>query len=317
MRNTFTPIAIIYVILVFTVMFQSCAPRAQNTAQLREAQKDTVINASFFGFKLGESMADALARIDTLRQDDVISAIDTGAYHSNEYYDDLLDIIQSLPISYTIKFEGKLTLKHANDYEDVKINTTLGFRNDSLYTILVIPRMSTRCFEKENVIETYQDKYGDLTYTYSFTRPIMTRRYITGTGYSFDQIQEVSSYDANLTVWRFRDADIYLASKTENTTVFKFNESDFNRELLRIPYDKKDDTDYICRHIKERLLFTRGEQQSTLNFIAYRNALMHARDSATLAAEGERSLKESDKAQQREDSLRRAAGRQDYSNQDI
>lgn len=317
MKRTITGIILLSLFASFLCGCSSTG-RKKSPEQLREMQKDSTINATFFGIALGEPLEAVITKLDTLKQHGKVKEYTCEDYKSNEYIDDALHIIDALSFPRVIRFKSDLTLKQLNGYEDVRIRSYLGFRSDSLYVIIILPDYIWSDLESDKVIGTYTEKYGGLYYLEnSLPTSLFPRRHFDGEGWMNNQVKETDAYKATSTFWKFKDVEIYLVDKTEFTTVYTFDQDDFNRELRNMPWEYRDNTNRQCERMIDRLYSKKTKEQNTRPFIAYKNMLIHERDAAIIEQERAERARAWEMEKAREDSLKNAKGKESYSSQDI
>lgn len=300
------------------VLFVSCGTgnKKMTPEQLREAQKDSTINASFKGLSLGVSSQEVMAKLQTFEQGgdiEKLSTVDLSETTGDYYY--AIDAIKPQQITY---FNTKMALKDGEGFKEVKISCGLSFLNDTLYTILVLPNYLRSDLERDKVIGTYTEKYGGLYYLEQRPRyEPYGRKYLSGEGYHFNQIYETTAITVDNLVWRYKDAEIYLGNNTEYETIYTYDEDDFRRVWRDLHMQYWNDDSGLCDAMKNRLYGSKKNEQTLHPFIAYKYMPIHNRETNRIEAERAARSKEYQSEKARKDSLENAAAKNLYSNQDI
>lgn len=284
--------------------------------QLREAQKDSIINASFKGLPLGESKEIIMNTLAEMERSGDIEKLSTGKY--SESVEDCLIAIDAVRVPEMTYFQTKMAQKDGDNYKQVGVSCYLGFLQDTLSAVVLLPSLFRSDLERDKVIGSYTQKYGGLYYIEDKPRrEPYGREYASGEGYHYNQIYETTAIDANNLVWKFKDAEIYLSNKTEFETIYTYNEDDFVKEWrklqLQYGYDQYD----LCERIKSRLYGSKKNEQKEYPFIAYKYIPTNQREIARQQAERDARAKEYNDKKAKEDSLKNASAKELYSNQDI
>lgn len=304
--------------ITMIVLCASCGTgnKKMTPEQLREAQKDSTINASFKGLPLGAPAQVITTKLQALEQSgdiENLSTVDLTETTGDYYY--AIDAIKPKEITY---FNTKMALKDGDGFKEVRISCGLSFLNDTLYTILVLPNYLRSDLERDKVIGTYTEKYGGLYY--SEQRPRYEpygRKYLSGEGYHFNQIYETTAITVDNLVWRYKDAELYLGNKTEYETIYTYDEDDFGRVWRNIHMNYYNNDAGLCDAIKDKLYGSKKNEQTLHPFIAYKYMPIHNRETNRIQAEREARSKEYQSEKARKDSLEKSAAKTLYSNQDI
>lgn len=299
-------------------LFQSCnfAGKGMSQERRREAQKDSLIHASFKGLPLGESYDRIITILDSLKITRDIYDVPEHVY--DEISKDRFEVIDALTPSKIYSFGSYFAFKNGDVFEEVEITCHLSFFEDTLCAIVVKPCKHRDDLGRDKVLETYINKYGRL---YSIEqvprRELFGRMYATGEGWAMNQIHETEAYSSDNLVWKYKDAAIYLCDMTEYVTLTTYNEDTFNREWrdlqIRYGYDQYD----LCRRIKDRLYGSEKHKQIIYPFIAYKYLPIYNREIARREAAREARAKALEAKKAAEDSAKNAEVQKRYSKQDF
>ena len=198
--------------------------------QLREAQKDSVINASFKGLSLGESKETIMKLLTEMENTGEIRKSYTGEYSTNVedcLIENCLYAVNAAIIPEMTYFKTNLAIKEGDNYKQKEAHCYLGFLQDSLSIIIIETSL-----DRDNFLEAYTQKYGGLYYIEDAPKSgPWGREYIGGT--RFNQIYETTAITANNLAWKFKNAEIYLCDMTEFETVYTYDADDFRREWAK------------------------------------------------------------------------------------
>ena len=304
-------------ILAFFVS-SSCNHRGNNitTEQLREAQKDSVVNASFKGLSLGDSKDNIMKFLTEMENSGDIEKISTGNYSKS--VEDCLNAIDAVIVPEMTYFRTKLVMKMDDNYKQVEVLCYLGFLQDSLSTVVLLPSFLRSDLERDKVIGTYTQKYGGLYYIEDKPkREPYGREYISGEGDHYNQIYETTAITVNNLVWRFKNAEIYLGDKTEFESIYTYDEDAFRREWTKLHLQYGNNQFDLCERIKSRLYGSKRNEQNSYPFIAYKYVPTNQREIERVHAEQVARMKDYNGKKAMEDSLENARSKELYSKQDI
>lgn len=302
------------------VGFTSCSSseKKQTPEQLRELQKDSTICASYFGIPLGEGLSKVEFIVDSLEKCGKASSFSSKPFSRTESLSDAIRIIDALPIEHIVYFNSNLALKKGEQYKEVKVSNLLGFRNDSLYAVFIFPYDNARDLATEKVIDTYTEKYGELYHLLQMPKTEVSMRLDTDLYWvGQTHIYETNAISSESVVWSFKDADIYLANKTEYTTTYTYDSNSFSQEWRELQRTYGYDEALLCNMIKDRLYGKKEYDQKERPFISYKNMMIHERDSERIQKENEVRAKEVKQKRMLEDSLKNEKAKQSFTNQDI
>lgn len=284
--------------------------------QLREAQKDSIINASFKGLPLGESKEVIMNTLAEMEGTGDIEKLSTGDY--SESVEDCLIAIDAVRVPEMTYFQTKMAQKDGENYKQVSVYCYLGFLQDTLSVVVLLPYLLRSDLDRDKVIGTYTQKYGGLYYIEDKPRrEPYGREYASGEGYHYNQIYETTAIAVNNLVWKFKNAEIYLSDKTEYETIYTYDEDDFRREWSKLQIQYGFDQYDLCERIKSRLYGSKKNEQKAYPFIAYKYVPTNQREIERVEAERDARIKEYNDKKAMEDSLANASAKEIYSKQDI
>ncbi len=284
--------------------------------QLREAQKDSIINVSFKGLPLGGSKDSVLGLLAEMEKTGDIKDLSSGKY--SERVEDCLYAIDAVIIPEMTYFETKLALKDGENYKQVGVLCYLGFLQDSLSSVIILPSYLRSDLERDKIIGTYTQKYGGLYYVEDKPqREPFGREYASGEGYHYNQIYETTSIAVNNLIWKFKNAEIYLSDKTEFVSIYTYDEDDFRREWQKMLNQYGFDEYDLCERIKSRLYGSKKKEQTVYPFIAYKYVSTNQREIERVEAENAARIKEYNAKKALEDSLKNASAKELFTKQDI
>jgi hypothetical protein len=273
------------------------------------------------GIKMGSSRLmvtetlDSLASVGTIRKLEYIECPEgTDSYYSTnkKYLTDKRRVIDAFPITGLASFTCVLSFKEGEKYRETDVSCIMGFFKDSLYTVYLTPEL-WRGLEHENVLQTYSDKYGDLSYNEHFPKAYSIRTPWLG-GPNNDTIYEVTDISADNTLWRFKDVEIYVSQMTEYETEYHYDSADIRRiwtDLILYSQEKR------IQAIKERLYGQKLFKTHLRSFVAYKYMPIHLQESLRREQQAQISRQEAMQRQEAEENARNEAAENLSNKQDI
>lgn len=334
----------IFTLILFALLlcFSSCnTVKKMSPEQQREAQRDSVINASFKGLTLGDSYTNIIEKLHSMHQKGEIQDIKT--VDLSEKVQDLFICIRAFPVSQVTVFNCDLVLRNGEKYTKTNVQCNLGFLYDSLYTIMLIPTdnrdervvetlshfaslpFHSDALEQDKVLETFSERYGNLYYIMNRENHKVYRK--DNVFYKWSQIHEPTSFSFKNLVWVYKDAEIYLCDKTDYITVHHYDEKSFKQAYQRHNqiYSYSDDSfeQYVLSKIIKEELSGSGTsvvQELNESYIAYKYLPLHLKEDARIQAlqnERKQKAKQEQTLKEREDSLKNEEVKSSYRSQDI
>lgn len=290
-----------------------------------EKLKDSTINAVYWGLHMGDSKENVLAHMKELQLNNRIRKFQPCPIDDDIDYR-CCDIHYSKD-SYV--FETDMSFQIDSLYQSIEVFCTLDFYKDSLYSIVINPRLAYSDTEEQkqwaSLFNLYNKNYG-IGYK-EIKTPSQTYSKTIVAEWS-SEIWEYSSFESHNFVWTAKNVEVTLANQHKYFKRYEYEEKSFKRAYNKYDYwyyfDRGRGEIYEWLQAQdisgEAYLLNTQNDKSEKKIISYRDARMHKAklDELKRIADDENARKQARvREQQIADSIRNETNKRDFENQII